>query len=182
MADWAHLALTVGDINHPDYKGPPTREDLNYMWDTYIAGEFGGANEVFAEVAAITGEAKHLETAQLLRQPRVAVPGVRREPGHPRLRRPGRSLAAAARLACTPTSTSRSSPATCGSSSRPATRSTTWPRRTSGAWSSRTGCSRTAARAGTTPARTTTSRCCRTATTSPTRSPRAARRPAPPTT
>ncbi len=64
MADWAHLALTVGDIHHPDYKGPPTREDLNYMWDTYIAGEFGGANEVYAEVAAITGEAKHLETAR----------------------------------------------------------------------------------------------------------------------
>ena len=64
MADWAHLALTVGDIHHPDYQGPPTRDDLNYMWDTYIAGEFGGANEVYAEVAAITGDAKHLETAR----------------------------------------------------------------------------------------------------------------------
>jgi DUF1680 family protein len=64
MADWAHLALTVGDITHPNYQGPPTREDLNYMWDTYIAGEFGGANEVYAEMAAITGDDKHLVTAR----------------------------------------------------------------------------------------------------------------------
>ncbi|MFG1994478.1 beta-L-arabinofuranosidase domain-containing protein [Actinoplanes sp. NPDC048988] len=64
MADWAHLALTVGDKNHPDYQGPLTRDDLNYMWDLYIGGEFGGANEVFPEIAAITGDAKHLETAK----------------------------------------------------------------------------------------------------------------------
>ena len=31
MADWAHLALTLGDITHPDYAGPITRDDLNYM-------------------------------------------------------------------------------------------------------------------------------------------------------
>ncbi|CBX99737.1 hypothetical protein LEMA_P073260.1 [Plenodomus lingam JN3] len=42
MADWAHLALT----------------------DTYIAGEFGGANEVFPEIYALTGEEKHLQTAK----------------------------------------------------------------------------------------------------------------------
>jgi DUF1680 family protein len=64
MADWAHLALTVGDKNHPDYAGPITRDNLNYMWDLYIAGEFGGANEVFPEIYAITGDAKHLETAK----------------------------------------------------------------------------------------------------------------------
>ncbi|MGN9911340.1 beta-L-arabinofuranosidase domain-containing protein [Phytohabitans sp. LJ34] len=64
MADWAHLALTVGDKNHPDYTGPITRDNLNYMWDLYIAGEFGGANEVFPEIYALTGEAKHLETAK----------------------------------------------------------------------------------------------------------------------
>ncbi|WP_327659631.1 MULTISPECIES: glycoside hydrolase family 127 protein [unclassified Streptomyces] len=65
MADWAHLALTLGDIEHPDYKGPVTRDDLNYLWDTYIAGEYGGANEVLAEIHALTGDARHLETARL---------------------------------------------------------------------------------------------------------------------
>ncbi|KAH9905057.1 DUF1680-domain-containing protein [Xylariomycetidae sp. FL2044] len=63
MADWAYLALTVGDKNHPDYAGNLTRDDLNYMWDLYIAGEFGGANEVFPEIYELTGDAKHLETA-----------------------------------------------------------------------------------------------------------------------
>jgi uncharacterized protein len=56
--------LTVGDKNHPDYQGPITRDNLNFMWDLYIAGEFGGANEVFPEIYAITGDAKHLTTAR----------------------------------------------------------------------------------------------------------------------
>ncbi|NUT48697.1 MAG: glycosylase, partial [Saccharothrix sp.] len=64
MADWAHLALTVGDKNHPDYEGPLSRDDLNYMWDLYIGGEFGGANEVFPEIAHLTGDPRHLETAK----------------------------------------------------------------------------------------------------------------------
>lgn len=64
MADWAHLALTIGDKNQPDYKGNLTRSDLNYMWDTYIAGEFGGANEIFPEIYALTGDKKHLDTAK----------------------------------------------------------------------------------------------------------------------
>ncbi|WP_426512029.1 beta-L-arabinofuranosidase domain-containing protein [Dactylosporangium sp. McL0621] len=64
MAGWAHLALTVGDKNHPDYPGPLTRDDLNYMWDLYIGGEFGGANEVFPEIYQLTGDARHLETAK----------------------------------------------------------------------------------------------------------------------
>ena len=64
MADWAHLALTLGDIHHPDYKGPITRDDLNLMWDTYIAGELGGANEIFPEIYALTGDPKHLVTAK----------------------------------------------------------------------------------------------------------------------
>jgi uncharacterized protein len=64
MADWAHLALTLGDVNHPAYPGPLTRDNLNYMWDLYIAGEFGGANEVFPEIYALTGDAKHLRTAK----------------------------------------------------------------------------------------------------------------------
>ncbi|MEV4580340.1 beta-L-arabinofuranosidase domain-containing protein [Nonomuraea jabiensis] len=65
MAEWAHLALTVGDKNHPQYQGPLTRSDLNLMWDTYIAGEYGGANEVFPEIYALTGDERHLETAKL---------------------------------------------------------------------------------------------------------------------
>jgi DUF1680 family protein len=64
MADWAYLALTIGDKNNPKYTGNLTRDDLNYMWDLYIAGEFGGANEVFPEIYQITGDAKHLETAK----------------------------------------------------------------------------------------------------------------------
>ncbi|KAJ8117543.1 hypothetical protein OPT61_g1278 [Boeremia exigua] len=64
MADWAHLALTIGDKNQPGYTGNLTRSDLNYMWDTYIAGEFGGANEVFPEIYALTGDEKHLATAK----------------------------------------------------------------------------------------------------------------------
>ncbi|MER7892205.1 beta-L-arabinofuranosidase domain-containing protein [Micromonospora sp. NPDC094482] len=64
MANWAHLALTVGDKNHPQYTGPITRDNLNYMWDLYIAGESGGANEVFPEIYALTGDAKHLDTAK----------------------------------------------------------------------------------------------------------------------
>jgi DUF1680 family protein len=65
MADWAHLTLTSGDINNPNYKGPITRDDLNLMWDTYIAGEFNAANEPIAELYGLTGDRKYLETAQL---------------------------------------------------------------------------------------------------------------------
>lgn len=64
MADWAYLALTIGDKNQPGYQGNLTRSDLNYMWDTYIAGEFGGANEIFPEIYALTGDRKHLGTAK----------------------------------------------------------------------------------------------------------------------
>jgi DUF1680 family protein len=63
MGSWAHLAITLGDVNHPNYTGPLTRDDLNYMWDTYIAGEFGGVNEVFPELYALTGDEKFLMTA-----------------------------------------------------------------------------------------------------------------------
>lgn len=64
MADWAYLALTIGDKNNPAYTGNLTRDDLNYMWDLYIGGEFGGANEVFPEIYDLTGDARHLETAK----------------------------------------------------------------------------------------------------------------------
>ncbi|EOO02510.1 putative secreted protein [Phaeoacremonium minimum UCRPA7] len=64
MAEWAHLALTIGDKNHPDYQGNISRDDLNYMWDVYIAGEYGGANEIFPEVYDLTHDAMHLVTAK----------------------------------------------------------------------------------------------------------------------
>ncbi|KAL1593307.1 hypothetical protein SLS60_010915 [Paraconiothyrium brasiliense] len=64
MANWAYLALTIGDKRQPDYTGNLTRSDLNYMWDLYIAGEFGGANEVFPEIYQLTGDERHLYTAK----------------------------------------------------------------------------------------------------------------------
>ena len=102
MADWAHLALTLGDVTHPDYAGPIARDDLNLMWDTYIAGEYGGANEVFAEIAALTGEAKHLETAQAASTTasRCSAPASRTATSSSA--RPGPSRAASARRGCTP--------------------------------------------------------------------------------
>ncbi|KAH6692729.1 acetyl-CoA carboxylase [Plectosphaerella plurivora] len=66
MGEWAHLALTIGDKNHPDYTGNLTRADLNSMWDLYIAGESGGANEVFPEIYDLTGDERHLATARAL--------------------------------------------------------------------------------------------------------------------
>ncbi|KAI0814543.1 hypothetical protein GGR55DRAFT_632240 [Xylaria sp. FL0064] len=64
MADWAYLALTIGDKNHPQYPGNLTRDNLNYMWDLYIGGEYGGANEVFPEIYQLTGDSRHLQTAK----------------------------------------------------------------------------------------------------------------------
>ena len=64
MADWAYLALTIGDKNHPQYSGNLTRDDLNYMWDLYIGGEYGGANEVFPEIYQLTGNPNHLQIAK----------------------------------------------------------------------------------------------------------------------
>jgi DUF1680 family protein len=65
MADWASLVLTKGDINHPGYTGPITRDDLNFMWDTYIAGEMNQAAVPIAEIYALTGDEKYLDTAKL---------------------------------------------------------------------------------------------------------------------
>ncbi|KAH8168815.1 beta-L-arabinofuranosidase [Sarocladium implicatum] len=64
MGDWSYLALTSGDKNHPDYKGNITRDDLNYMWDIFASGEYGGANEVYAELYAITGDEKYQQVAK----------------------------------------------------------------------------------------------------------------------
>jgi DUF1680 family protein len=64
MAGWANLALSVGDKNHAGYPGPITRANLNFMWDAYIAGELGASNEPVTEIYALTGDLKHLATAQ----------------------------------------------------------------------------------------------------------------------
>ncbi|MEE6306307.1 beta-L-arabinofuranosidase domain-containing protein [Plantactinospora veratri] len=53
MGDWVHSRLSV-----------LPRETLNRMWAIYIAGEYGGMNEVMADLHAITGDPKHLATAK----------------------------------------------------------------------------------------------------------------------
>jgi DUF1680 family protein len=60
MADWVHARLSQ----------LPT-DTLIKMWNTYIAGEFGGMNEVMARLYRITGSPKHLKTAQLFDNIRV---------------------------------------------------------------------------------------------------------------
>lgn len=60
MSDWVHARLS---------KLPtPTRIK---MWNTYIAGEFGGMNEAMAHLYRITRKPEHLQTAQLFDNIRV---------------------------------------------------------------------------------------------------------------
>ena len=54
MSDWVYVRL-----NHLP------QETLIKMWNTYIAGEFGGMNESMARLYQITGDQKYLKTAQL---------------------------------------------------------------------------------------------------------------------
>jgi len=54
MTDWVHLRLNA----------LPQGTLIN-MWNTYIAGEFGGMNETLAQLSAITKDTKYLKTAQL---------------------------------------------------------------------------------------------------------------------
>ncbi|WP_158799113.1 beta-L-arabinofuranosidase domain-containing protein [Pedobacter sp. L105] len=54
MSDWVYARLS---------KLP--QETLIKMWNTYIAGEFGGMNESMARLYKITGDQKYLKTAQL---------------------------------------------------------------------------------------------------------------------
>ncbi|MBE1484458.1 glycoside hydrolase family 127 protein [Plantactinospora soyae] len=53
MGDWVHSRLSV-----------LPRETLNRMWAIYIAGEYGGMNEVMADLHALTGNEKYLTTAK----------------------------------------------------------------------------------------------------------------------
>jgi DUF1680 family protein len=54
MGDWVYARL-----NHLP------QETLIKMWNTYIAGEFGGMNESMARMYRITGDQNYLKTAQL---------------------------------------------------------------------------------------------------------------------
>ncbi|WP_227006180.1 beta-L-arabinofuranosidase domain-containing protein [Rufibacter latericius] len=60
MGDWVYARLTK----------VPT-DTLIKMWNTYIAGEFGGMNEAMARLYRITGKPNHLKTAQLFDNIRV---------------------------------------------------------------------------------------------------------------
>ncbi|BCY08509.1 beta-L-arabinofuranosidase domain-containing protein [Actinoplanes sp. L3-i22] len=53
MGDWVHSRLSV-----------LPREQLDRMWALYIAGEYGGMNEVMADLFALTGDEKFLQTAR----------------------------------------------------------------------------------------------------------------------
>jgi uncharacterized protein len=53
MGEWVHSRLSV-----------LPRTQLDRMWSLYIAGEYGGMNEVMAELSALTGNATFLDTAR----------------------------------------------------------------------------------------------------------------------
>ncbi|MCG7859538.1 glycoside hydrolase family 127 protein, partial [Flavihumibacter sediminis] len=54
MGDWVYARLSK----------LPT-DTLIKIWNTYIAGEYGGMNEVMARMYTITGNPDHLKTARL---------------------------------------------------------------------------------------------------------------------
>ena len=60
MGDWVYARLSK----------LPT-DTLIRMWNTYIAGEFGGMNEVMARMYRVTRNSNHLKTAQLFDNIRV---------------------------------------------------------------------------------------------------------------
>lgn len=60
MADWVHNRL----IN-------VSTEQRIKMWNTYIAGEYGGMNESMSRLYRITGKSGYIETAQLFDNVRV---------------------------------------------------------------------------------------------------------------
>ena len=50
------------------------RAQLQKMWDIYIAGEYGGMNEVLAELYAITGDEKYVTAAQYFDHDKIFIP------------------------------------------------------------------------------------------------------------
>ncbi|ACU62058.1 protein of unknown function DUF1680 [Chitinophaga pinensis DSM 2588] len=60
MGDWVYARLSH-----------VPQDTLIKMWNTYIAGEFGGMNEAMARLYLITGKQQYLQTAQLFDNIRV---------------------------------------------------------------------------------------------------------------
>lgn len=58
------VAVGMGDWVYQRLSAVP-QDTLISMWNTYIAGEFGGMNETMATLYDITGDPKFLKTAQL---------------------------------------------------------------------------------------------------------------------
>lgn len=63
MGNWVYNELS-----------PLPKEQLQKMWSMYIAGEFGGMNEVLAKLNAITGDEKYLTAAKYFDNPKLFVP------------------------------------------------------------------------------------------------------------
>ncbi|WP_329223425.1 glycoside hydrolase family 127 protein [Streptomyces sp. NBC_01485] len=57
------IASTMGDWVHSRLGRLP-KAQLERMWSIYIAGEYGGMNEVLADLYALTGRAEHLAAAR----------------------------------------------------------------------------------------------------------------------
>lgn len=64
------IASGMGDWVYARLSKVPT-DTLIKMWNTYIAGEFGGMNEAMARMYRLTGKQEHLKTAQLFDNIRV---------------------------------------------------------------------------------------------------------------
>lgn len=64
------IASGMGDWVYARLSKVPT-DTLIRMWNTYIAGEYGGMNEIMARLYRITGKANYLKTAQLFDNVRV---------------------------------------------------------------------------------------------------------------
>ncbi len=64
------IASGMGDWVYARVSKVPT-DTLIKMWNTYIAGEFGGMNEAMAHLYRITNNPNHLKTAQLFDNIRV---------------------------------------------------------------------------------------------------------------
>ena len=64
------IASNMGDWVYARLSKVPT-DTLIKMWNTYIAGEFGGMNESMARLYLITKQPNHLKTAQLFDNIRV---------------------------------------------------------------------------------------------------------------
>lgn len=64
------IVIGMGDWVYARLRQLPTGTLLS-MWNRYIAGEYGGMNEVMARLYGITNEPRHLETAHLFDNIRV---------------------------------------------------------------------------------------------------------------